>query len=169
MTGWRDGFLFHVMLKCLTKKAEPPPTRDVNRDSGTGPRQRRLASGRLVRPHGVILKIVWPKNVCQSAPRQPFFRFRETITAAAAMIISRTKKPELEPDKAASNIFIKSVRMCLTKKAEPPPTRDVNRDSGTASANGGWLRRLVRRRHHYQIMLLTRRMVEYTICCIRIV
>ena len=30
-------------------------------------------------------------------------------------------------------------------KAEPPPTRDVNRDSGTASANGGWLRRLVRR------------------------
>src|ERR1039457_2595166 len=32
----------------------------------------------------------------------------------------------------------------LTKKAEPPPTRGVNRDSGTASANGGWLRRLVR-------------------------
>src|ERR1035438_8799549 len=23
--------------------------------------------------------------------------------------------------------------------AEPPPTRDVNRDSGTESANGGWL------------------------------
>src|SRR5208282_2047610 len=36
----------------------------------------------------------------------------------------------------------------LTKKAEPPPTRDVNRDSGTASANGGWLRRLVRRMNH---------------------
>src|SRR5271166_2870200 len=35
----------------------------------------------------------------------------------------------------------------LTKKAEPPPTCDVNRDSGTASANGGWLRRLVRHRH----------------------
>ena len=33
----------------------------------------------------------------------------------------------------------------LTKKAEPPPTRGVNRDSGTASTNGGWLRRLVRR------------------------
>jgi len=32
----------------------------------------------------------------------------------------------------------------LTKKAEPPPTRDVNRDSGTDRANGGWLRRLVR-------------------------
>jgi hypothetical protein len=29
-------------------------------------------------------------------------------------------------------------------KAEPPPTRDVNRDSGTDSDNGGWLRRLVR-------------------------
>src|ERR1035437_7540080 len=38
------------------------------------------------------------------------------------------------------------MRVCcrLTKKAEPPPTRDVNRDSGTDSANGGWLRRLVR-------------------------
>src|ERR1017187_6332151 len=35
-------------------------------------------------------------------------------------------------------------RSRLTKKAEPPPTRGVNRDSGTASANGGWLRRLVR-------------------------
>jgi hypothetical protein len=34
----------------------------------------------------------------------------------------------------------------LTKKAEPPPTRDVNRDSGTDSANGSWLRRLVRHR-----------------------
>jgi hypothetical protein len=43
----------------------------------------------------------------------------------------------------------------LTKKAEPPPTCDVNRDSGTDSAirlrseatdgqDGGWLRRLVR-------------------------
>ena len=40
-----------------------------------------------------------------------------------------------------------SVRSGLTKKAEPPPARDVNRDSGTDSANGGWLRRLVRRRH----------------------
>jgi len=36
---------------------------------------------------------------------------------------------------------------CRTKKAEPPPTCDANRDSGTASANSGWLRRLVRRRH----------------------
>jgi len=33
-------------------------------------------------------------------------------------------------------------------EAEPPPTRDVNRDSGTDSANGGWLRRLVRQRSH---------------------
>jgi hypothetical protein len=43
----------------------------------------------------------------------------------------------------------------LTKKAEPPPTRDVSRDSGTDSANGGWLRRLVRRRlvycHHVNL------------------
>ena len=31
------------------------------------------------------------------------------------------------------------------------PTRDVNRDSGTDSANGGWLRRLVRPTIHNQI------------------
>ena len=37
----------------------------------------------------------------------------------------------------------------LTKKAEPPPTRGVNRDSGTDSANGGWLRRLVRPHGHF--------------------
>ena len=40
--------------------------------------------------------------------------------------------------------FCSISKLRLTKKAEPPPTRDVNRDSGTASANGGWLRRLVR-------------------------
>ena len=39
---------------------------------------------------------------------------------------------------------VSSVGSRLTKKAEPPPTSGVNRDSGTASANGGWLRRLVR-------------------------
>jgi len=33
--------------------------------------------------------------------------------------------------------------MPTKEKTEPPPTRDVNRDSGTASANGGWLRRFV--------------------------
>ena len=42
-------------------------------------------------------------------------------------------------------MFRDITRVRLTKKAEPPPTRDVNRDSGTESANGGWLRRLVRR------------------------
>ena len=35
-------------------------------------------------------------------------------------------------------------QMRLTKKAEPPPIRDVNRDSGTDSANGGCLWRLVK-------------------------
>jgi len=33
----------------------------------------------------------------------------------------------------------------LTTQAEPPPTRDANRECGTDSTNGGWLRRLVRR------------------------
>jgi hypothetical protein len=33
--------------------------------------------------------------------------------------------------------FHNGAQFGLTKKAEPPPTRDVNRDSGTDSANGG--------------------------------
>ena len=37
----------------------------------------------------------------------------------------------------------------LTKKAEPPPACGMNRDSGTDSANGGWLRRLVRPRFRH--------------------
>jgi hypothetical protein len=36
---------------------------------------------------------------------------------------------------------------CLTEKAEPPPTNDVSRDSGTDNAIGGWLQRLVRPRN----------------------
>jgi hypothetical protein len=47
---------------------------------------------------------------------------------------------------AASNSAMFFMR--LTKKAEPPPTRGVNRDSGTDRANGGWLRRLVRCHGH---------------------
>src|SRR5665213_2450912 len=45
---------------------------------------------------------------------------------------------------AFSSEIVMACECGLTKKAEPPPTRGVNRDSGTASANGGWLRRLVR-------------------------
>ena len=42
------------------------------------------------------------------------------------------------------NVGLYRVKCCRrTKNAEPPPTRGVNRDSGTDSANGGWLRRLV--------------------------
>ncbi len=56
--------------------------------------------------------------------------------AATSPEIKPTTKPFLKFG------YIASIR--LTKKAEPPPTRDVNRDSGSDSANGGWLRRLVR-------------------------
>jgi hypothetical protein len=47
--------------------------------------------------------------------------------------------------------FIVTCECRLTKKAEPPPTRDVNRDSGTESANGGWLRRLVRPQNRHNL------------------
>ena len=54
-----------------------------------------------------------------------------------------------------------SAHSSLTKKAEPPPTRGVNRDSGTDSANGGWLRRLVRPRFISQISsFLSRQIVN---------
>ena len=48
-----------------------------------------------------------------------------------------------------------NVLIRLTKKAEPPPTRGVNRDSGTDSANGGWLRRLVRQTAHTHFVIGT--------------
>jgi hypothetical protein len=54
---------------------------------------------------------------------------------------------EYECDAFFHGVFLVFCLMCdfgLTKKAEPPPTRGVNRDSGTDRANGGWLRRLVR-------------------------
>src|SRR5271154_4202065 len=47
-------------------------------------------------------------------------------------------------------IFMFGVSCGLTKKAEPPPTRGVDCNR---SANGGWLRRLVR--HHGHISLLS--------------
>ena len=59
----------------------------------------------------------------------------------------------LNQNVTADNINAHKRASCLTKKAEPPPTRDVNRDSGTDSANGGWLRRLVRR-HHFDTSLV---------------
>ena len=41
---------------------------------------------------------------------------------------------------ALFDVGITLMRECdLTKKAEPPPTCDANRDSGTDSANGGWV------------------------------
>jgi len=50
----------------------------------------------------------------------------------------------INPRKLLNCILVHGVHRGLTKKAEPPPTGDVNRDSGTDRANGGWLRRLVR-------------------------
>src|ERR1017187_8822253 len=76
-----------------------------------------------------------PQNVwlCQIKP-----------TASGSAITSKINHNSGEE---YGNFFMASQRS-LTKKAKPPPTRDVNRDSGTASANGGWLRRLVRRMIH---------------------
>src|ERR1035441_4766349 len=59
---------------------------------------------------------------------------------------SLVAQPAINPKTRINGVNLINARCGLTKKAEPPPTRDVNRDSGTASANGGWLRRLVR--HH---------------------
>src|ERR1039457_538812 len=60
--------------------------------------------------------------------------------------ITRTWQTNVVNWQKKTYCFVVRSQNRLTKKAEPPPTRDVNRDSGTASANGGWLRRLVRHR-----------------------
>jgi hypothetical protein len=71
-----------------------------------------------------------------------------------------TKPHEATPASSRRILVGKRASSGLTKKAEPPPTRDVNpvkvrgptglyaRDSGTDRANGGWLRRLVRPHGH---------------------
>ena len=79
---------------------------------------------------------------------------RQARLPASLIFNSTNRQTGLPQDNRASLLWFdcwKSHKrgIGLTKKAEPPPTRDVNRDSGTASANGGWLRRLVRwRRVH---------------------
>jgi hypothetical protein len=42
------------------------------------------------------------------------------------------------PKLAGKNLHKSNARMLPTKKAGPPPPHDVNRDSGTDRANGGF-------------------------------
>src|ERR1035437_3609394 len=76
------------------------------------------------------------------------------ITASKSItsnVVQRSRRTIL------SVVNLKSVinaRCRLTKKAEPPPARDVNRDSGTESANGGWLRRLVRPHNRHNSIII---------------
>src|ERR1019366_4463153 len=157
-------------LCCLTKKAEPPPTRDVNRDSGTdsanGGWLRRLVRQQNIhdsikpvnrKPIGCILlaarnrrellfKAIQPTaaNSNQNSPAnyQPAPAHRQLPNQKPNQKPNHQKTPPRNPTKKPP-----ATLCCLTKKAEPPPTRDVNRDSGTDSANGGWLRRLVRQQN----------------------
>jgi hypothetical protein len=63
---------------------------------------------------------------------------------ACSVVQQPARNKVLAANMSAMCFFIVFFVVCdfgLTKKAEPQPTRDVNRDSGTDSANGGWLRR----------------------------
>jgi hypothetical protein len=66
------------------------------------------------------------------------------ITGAAIDKKPSANKSNQERTRARDGVCLFMRSSGLTKKAEPPPTRGVNRDSGTAMTNGGWLRRLVR-------------------------
>src|ERR1017187_3811947 len=85
----------------------------------------------------------------------------------AGFAVSQGQTPPAKTTEQAANTirsryrFFIEYRIRLTKKAEPPPTRDVNRDSGTDSANGGWLRRLVRPHGH----IISRTIVPTYIFC----
>jgi len=136
-------------VRCrLTKKAEPPPTRGVNRDSGTASanggwlqrlvRQQRREIHNQIRQIRTLTERKAPLRSIRTAKREP------TQNELSAMFSSEPNCSNLRQANQACKVSNQSC--CLTKKAEPPPTRGVNRDSGTASANGGWLRRLVR--HH---------------------
>jgi hypothetical protein len=77
----------------------------VNRDSGTA-----SANGgwlrRLVRPQNRHISKLLGKHLSVSFIIGYFLRLRQRI-AAPQMNMSKTAPPELEPDKAASNVFIK--------------------------------------------------------------
>ena len=146
----------------LTKKAEPPPTRGVNRDSGTDSanggwlqrlvrRQHRHNSKDMMRNQLGLLGSLSKANA-------PYPKAAANMTSATMCVailsppmlmflgIRKTNKnanPKMRMPQIRLIVFIKS-RCRLTYEAEPPPTCGVNRDSGTDSANGGWLRRLVR-------------------------
>jgi hypothetical protein len=75
------------------------------------------------------------------------------LCSALGLCQHRKQKRRQNPDDGYHNeqlhkcqttilMIMATTHMRLTKKAEPPQARDVNRDSGTANANGGWLRRL---------------------------
>jgi hypothetical protein len=116
----------------------------VNRDSGTD-----SANGgwlrRLVRPLAGFQskhhKIKRRKDGSALARRAKLARAK-TIQTTSNLLIEMLLLPVIASQ--TNSVKIKKRGSGLTKKAEPPPTRGVNRDSGTASANGGWLRRLVR-------------------------
>ena len=133
-------------MRCLTIRGEAQPATDnaCHRPS----RQMRAYTGcclqRIVRPqkcdnHNKQRKPQRPPNgSCRTCP---ITRTGEAKTDALPKSFTTNRTTEII---ASKETHVKSKRCGLTKKAEPPPTRDVNRDSGTDSANGGWLRRLVR-------------------------
>ena len=144
-----------MMRSGLTKKAEPPPTRDVNRDSGTD-----SANGgwlrRLVRPR------YCHKSKITQASASLSLSQRTSSVCKFGTQKSRDQESYQRTASRACQAHTSRLSCCwlvwsaswsmrssgLTKKAEPPPTCDVNRDSGTDRANGGWLRRLVRHQSH---------------------
>ena len=154
----------------LTTKAEPPPTWDANRDSGTdsanGGWLRRLVRPLLSHKSKILLTASALLSAFKTRPTQADIKIIAGKTSLAKLgldfgqLIGLRRSNGVGPigchqltanlrlESSAGKINSKSkVRGSgLTNKAEPPPTNDVNRDSGTAMTNGGWLRRLVRPR-----------------------
>ena len=91
-----------------------------------------------------------PKNQKTKTPDKKKNRIKKNETASQQKDRHDKHSPHDDkiPGEAKWSVNTLHTRVRLTKKAEPPPTCDVNRDSGTASANGGWLRRLVRPHCH---------------------
>jgi hypothetical protein len=117
----------------------------VNRDSGTA-----SANGgwlRLVRPLAVFQSKphkIKRRNDGSALARRVKPARAKTIRTIGNLLIEMLLSEIIASQ--TSSVKIKKRGSGLTKKAEPPAICGVNRDSGTASANAGWLRRLVRRR-----------------------
>jgi len=113
----------------------------------------------------VIADAMPPTNAIQTFESPTSLAYQMKPSGLIAVDAGKTRAIESNKPMASrleQSRYVLSISVSrLTIKAEPPPTRDVNRDSGTDRANGGWLRRLVRQHHRNLASCMTNNVPKY--------